>query len=266
MNHDTISALILGAVEGFTEFLPISSTGHLILAGELLGFQNDLGKVFDVVIQLGAILAVVVFSFARLWKVLVGLPTDPGARRFAMAVILAFLPAAVIGARLHDFIKDVLFSPWVVVISLIIGGILILALERIAPRPRYKTVETLPMMTALGIGFCQCLAMIPGVSRSGATILGGEMLGVDRRTATEFTFYLAIPTMLGATVLDLWKARHDLTTNGIGIIAIGFVTAFVVAIPVVRGLIGFVGRFGLAPFGWYRIAIGLVAAVWLLLR
>ncbi|HVT53450.1 MAG TPA: undecaprenyl-diphosphate phosphatase [Dongiaceae bacterium] len=266
MNHDTISALILGAVEGFTEFLPISSTGHLILAGELLNFQDNLGKVFDVVIQLGAILAVVVFSFGRLWKVLIGLPTDSGARRFALAVIVAFLPAAVIGALLHDFIKDVLFSPWVVAISLIVGGVLILALERIAPRPRYKAVEGLPLTTALGIGFCQCLAMIPGVSRSGATILGGEMLGVDRRTATEFTFYLAIPTMLGATVLDLWKARHELTTNGIGIIALGFVTAFIVAIPVVRGLIGFVGRFGLAPFGWYRIVVGLVAAVWLLMR
>jgi undecaprenyl-diphosphatase len=246
--------------------LPISSTGHLILAGELLNFQDNLGKVFDVVIQLGAILAVVVFSFGRLWKVLIGLPTDSGARRFALAVIVAFLPAAVIGALLHDFIKDVLFSPWVVAISLIVGGVLILALERIAPRPRYKAVEGLPLTTALGIGFCQCLAMIPGVSRSGATILGGEMLGVDRRTATEFTFYLAIPTMLGATVLDLWKARHDLTTNGIGIIALGFVTAFIVAIPVVRGLIGFVGRFGLAPFGWYRIVVGLVAAVWLLMR
>jgi undecaprenyl-diphosphatase len=266
MTHDILSALILGAVEGLTEFLPVSSTGHLILAGELLGFQDNLGKVFDVVIQLGAILAVVVFSFGRLWKVLVGLPTDTGARRFALAVIVAFLPAAVIGALLHDFIKEVLFSPWVVVVSLIVGGILILVLERIAPRPRYRTVEGLPMTTALGIGFCQCLAMIPGVSRSGATILGGEMLGVDRRTATEFTFYLAIPTMLGATVLDLWKARHDLTTDGIGLIALGFVTAFVVAIPVVRGLIGFVGRFGLTPFAWYRIAIGLVAGAWLLLR
>jgi undecaprenyl-diphosphatase len=266
MNHDTISALILGAVEGFTEFLPVSSTGHLILAGELLGFQDDLGKVFDVVIQLGAILAVVVFSFGRLWKVLVGLPSDRGAQHFALAVIVAFLPAAVIGALLHDFIKEVLFSPWVVVVSLIVGGILILVLERIAPRARYKTVEGLPMTTALGIGFCQCLAMIPGVSRSGATILGGEMLGVDRRTATEFTFYLAIPTMLGATVLDLWKARHELTADGIGIIALGFVTAFIVAIPVVRGLIGFVGRFGLVPFGWYRIAIGIVAAAWLLMR
>jgi undecaprenyl-diphosphatase len=266
MNHDTLSALILGAVEGFTEFLPISSTGHLILAGELLHFQNDLGKIFDVVIQLGAILAVVVFSFGRLWNVLIGLPTDSGARRFVLAVLVAFLPAAVLGALLHDFIKEVLFTPWVVVVSLIVGGVLILVLERIAPRARYRTVEGLPMTTALGIGFCQCLAMIPGVSRSGATILGGEMLGVDRRTATEFTFYLAIPTMLGATVLDLWKARHDLTTDGLGIIAIGFVTAFIVAIPVVRGLIGFVGRFGLAPFGWYRIAIGIVAGAWLLLR
>ncbi|HVZ02759.1 MAG TPA: undecaprenyl-diphosphate phosphatase [Dongiaceae bacterium] len=266
MNHDILSALILGAVEGFTEFLPISSTGHLILAGELLGFKNELGKVFDVVIQLGAILAVVVFSFARLWKVLVGLPSDSGARRFALAVIVAFLPAAVLGAAFHGFIKDYLFSPWVVVVSFIVGGILILVLERITPRPRYRTVEGLPLTTALAIGFCQALAMIPGVSRSGATILGGEMLGVDRRTATEFTFYLAIPTMLGATVLDLWKARDDLTTNGVGIIALGFVTAFVVAIPVVRGLIGFVGRFGLAPFGWYRIAFGLVAAVWLLMR
>jgi undecaprenyl-diphosphatase len=266
MTHDILSALILGAVEGLTEFLPVSSTGHLILAGELLGFQDDLGKVFDVVIQLGAILAVVVFSFGRLWQVLVGLPTDQGARRFALAVIVAFLPAAVIGALLHDFIKEHLFTPWVVVVSLIVGGILILVLERIAPRPRYRTVEALPMPTALGIGFCQCLAMIPGVSRSGATILGGEMLGVDRRTATEFTFYLAIPTMLGATVLDLWKARHEMTTDGMGLIALGFVTAFVVAIPVVRGLIGFVGRFGLAPFAWYRIAIGLVAAVWLLMR
>ena len=265
MNHDFLSALILGAVEGFTEFLPVSSTGHLILAGELLNFQADLGKVFDVVIQLGAILAVVVFSFARLWRVLVGLPSDPAARRFALAVILAFLPAAVLGAAFHGAIKA-MFTPWVVVTTFILGGVAILVLERIAPRPRYRTIEGMPMKTALGIGFCQVLAMIPGVSRSGATILGGEMLGVDRRTATEFTFYLAIPTMLGAAVFDLWKARHDLTGNGLGIIAIGFVTAFIVAIPVVRGLIGFVGRYGLRPFAWYRIAIGLVAAAWLLLR
>jgi undecaprenyl-diphosphatase len=160
----------------------------------------------------------------------------------------------------------VLFSPWVVVIALVVGGIAILVIERMAPRPRFRTIEGLPMTTALGIGFCQCLAMIPGVSRSGATILGGEMLGVDRRVATEFSFYLAIPTMLGATTLDLFKARHDLTTSGIGLIALGFITAFVVAIPVVRGLVGFVGRYGLTPFAWYRIIFGLACGVWLFMR
>jgi undecaprenyl-diphosphatase len=263
MNHDTISALVLGAIEGFTEFLPISSTGHLILAGDLLGFQDDAGKVFEVVIQLGAILAVVVFSFGRLWRVLVGLPSDPAARRFALAVILAFLPAAVLGAIFHDFIKNVLFSPWVVVTTLVLGGVAILPIERMSPRPRYKSIESIPMKTALGIGFCQAVAMIPGVSRAGATILGGELLGVDRRIATEFSFYLAIPTMLGATVLDLYKARHDLTSDGLGLIAIGFVNAFVVAIPVVKGLIGFVGRYGLTPFAWYRILFGLAFGVWL---
>jgi len=263
MDHDTLTALILGAIEGFTEFLPISSTGHLILAGDLLGFQSDLGKLFEIVIQLGAILAVVVLFFRRLWRVLVGLPSDPAARRFAYAVVLAFLPAAVLGVLFHGFIKNVLFSPWVVVTTLFLGGIAILAIERLAPRPRHREIETMPMATALGIGFCQALALIPGVSRAGATILGAEMLGVDRRIATEFSFYLAIPTMLGATVYDLWKSRDALSANGIDLIVIGFVTAFVVALPVVRGLIGFVGRHGLAPFAWYRIALGVGWAVWL---
>ncbi len=266
MNHDTLSAVILGAIEGLTEFLPVSSTGHLILAGDLLGFQSDLGKVFEIVIQLGAILAVVVFSWGRLWQVLVGLPADPQARRFAFAVILAFLPAAVLGALFHDFIKTVLFSPWVVVVTLVLGGIAILVIEKRAPKPRYDRIEAIPLRTAVGIGFCQAVAMIPGVSRAGATILGGELLGVDRRIATEFSFYLAIPTMLGATVLDLWKARAGLTGDGMGLIAIGFVTAFVVAIPVVKGLIGFVGRHGLAPFAWYRIVLGSAWAIWLLTR
>jgi undecaprenyl-diphosphatase len=266
MNHDTLVALILGAIEGFTEFLPISSTGHLILAGDLLGFQSDLGKLFEIVIQLGAILAVVVLFFPRLWRVLIGLPRDSGARRFAYAVVLAFLPAAVLGALFHNFIKSVLFSPWVVVTTLVLGGIAILAIERLAPRPRHRDIETMPMATALGIGLCQAAALIPGVSRAGATILGAEMLGVDRRIATEFSFYLAIPTMLGATVFDLWKSRDALSANGIDLIAIGFVTAFVVALPVVRGLIGFVGRHGLVPFAWYRIVVGLGWAVWLFYR
>jgi undecaprenyl-diphosphatase len=259
MNHDVISALVLGAIEGFTEFLPISSTGHLILAGDLLGFKDT---VFDVVIQLGAILAVVVFSFGRLWQVLVGLPSDPAARRFALAVILAFIPAAVLGALFHKYIKE-MFDPWVVCVSLVLGGIAILLIERMSPRPRYRSIESIPMKTSLGIGFCQAIAMIPGVSRAGATILGAELLGVDRRIATEFSFYLAIPTMLGATVLDLYKARDDLTTSGMGLIALGFITAFVVAIPVVKGLIGFVGRYGLTPFAWYRIIFGLGFAAWL---
>jgi undecaprenyl-diphosphatase len=259
MNHDTISALILGAIEGFTEFLPISSTGHLILAGDLLDFKDT---VFDVVIQLGAILAVVVFSIGRLWQVLVGLPSDPAARRFALAVIVAFLPAAVLGGLFHEYIKK-MFDPWVVCATLVLGGIAILVIERMAPRPRFRSIESIPMTTALGIGFCQAVAMIPGVSRAGATILGGELLGVDRRIATEFSFYLAIPTMLGATVLDLFKARHDLTSNGMGLIALGFITAFIVAIPVVKGLIGFVGRYGLTPFAWYRIIFGLGFGAWL---
>jgi undecaprenyl-diphosphatase len=268
MQHDTISALVLGAIEGFTEFLPISSTGHLILAGYFLNFQqamegNGLDKVFDVVIQLGAILAVVVFNFGKLWQVLIGLPSDPAARRFALAVVLAFIPAAVLGAIFHDFIKSVLFSPWVVCVSLVVGGIAILLIERMSPRPRFRSIESIPMGTALGIGFCQAVAMIPGVSRAGATILGGELLGVDRRVATEFSFYLAIPTMLGATVLDLYKARDGLTSQGLGLIAIGFVMAFVVAIPVVKGLIAFVGRYGLTPFAWYRILFGLGFAAWL---
>jgi undecaprenyl-diphosphatase len=266
MSHDTLVALILGALEGLTEFLPVSSTGHLILAGDLLGFQTELGKLFEIVIQLGAILAVVVVFFPRLWGVLVGLPGNPGARRFAWAVILAFLPAAALGAFLHNVIKTVLFSPLVVVTTLVLGGIAILLIERLAPAPRYREVEALPMTTALGIGFCQAVALIPGVSRAGATILGGELLGVDRRVATEFSFYLAIPTMLGATVFDLWKTRSALTEGGLDLIAIGFVTAFVVAIPVVRGLIGFVGRHGLTPFAWYRIVLGLAWGAWLLSR
>src|SRR3954465_11998840 len=237
MHHDTISALVLGAIEGFTEFLPISSTGHLILAGELLGFQDNTGKVFEVVIQLGAILAVVVFSFGRLWKVLVGLTSEPAARRFALAVLLAFLPSVVLGLIFHDFIKSVLFSPWVVCVTLVLGGIAILLIERMSPRPRYRSIDSIPMKTALGIGFCQAVAMIPGVSRAGATILGGELLGVDRRIATLFTFFLAVPTMLGASILELHHKAGELS-RGQGLnIAIGFAVSFVVAFFVIRGFL-----------------------------
>jgi undecaprenyl-diphosphatase len=257
MEHTLLSALLLGAVEGLTEFLPVSSTGHLILVGDLIGFNGDFAKLFEVVIQLGAILAVVAISLRRLLGVAFGLASDPGARRFAIAVILALIPAVVLGFKLHDFIKEVLFSPWVVVTSLVIGGLAILAVERLAPQPRYTAIERMPFLTALGIGICQCLALVPGVSRAGATILGGVALGVDRRIATEFSFYLAIPVMLGATLLDLMKTQVVLDSQAWSVIGVGFITAFIVALVVVRWLIGFVGRHGFKPFAYYRILVGL---------
>ena len=268
--HDILNSIILGIIEGLTEFLPVSSTGHLLVGENLLGLPDNRWEAFTIVIQFGAILSVVAVYWKKFWNVLIGLPTSPEARQFAINVLVAFIPAAILGATVFKYLKQYLLQPSIAMPFIgtcwLVGGVIILILERIAPKPRFTDGDNLPFAKALQIGFCQCLALIPGVSRSGATILGGEMLGVDRRTATEFTFYLAIPTMLGATVLDLWKARHELTTDGIGLIALGFVTAFVVAIPVVRGLIGFVGRFGLTPFAWYRIAIGIVAGAWLLLR
>jgi undecaprenyl-diphosphatase len=193
--------------------------------------------------------------------VLLGLPRDPAARHFAIAVLLAFLPAAVVGALAHGFIKTVLFSPWVVAVSLILGGIAILLIERARPNPVIHSVEQLPLSRALAIGALQCLAMIPGVSRSGATIMGALLLGVDRRTAAEFSFFLAIPTMFGAVVYDLYKNRDTLTLDAGLIIAVGFAAAFLTALLVVRALIGFVARHGFAPFAWYRIALGSVALV-----
>jgi undecaprenyl-diphosphatase len=251
-----LAAAFLGLVDGLTEFIPVSSTGHLILLVDLIGFRGPPGKVFEVVIQLGAILAVCLLYFARLWRVLIGLGSDPGARRFAAAVILAFLPAAVVGVLAHGFIKSVLFSPWVVSASLILGGLAILAIEA---RPRPATVvrvEDFPPALALRIGVFQVLAMIPGVSRSGATILGALLLGVERRAAAEFSFFLAIPTMLGAATWDLYKNRHDLAFDGGVVIAVGFVVAFLAAMAVVRLVVDFVSRNGFAPFGWYRIALG----------
>jgi undecaprenyl-diphosphatase len=261
-----LAAALLGLVEGLTEFIPVSSTGHLILLVDLLGFKGPPGKVFEVVIQLGAILAVCIVYFGRLWRVLIGLPFDAGARRFAAAVLLAFLPAAIIGALAHGFIKSVLFSPWVVSTSLILGGLAILAIEA---RPRPATVDRVEDFSpwlALRIGFFQVLAMVPGVSRSGATILGALLLGVERRAAAEFSFFLAIPTMLGAAVYDLYKNRQDLTFDGGALIAIGFVVAFLAALAVVRVVVDFVSRRGFSPFGWYRIAIGTIMLMVLMSR
>jgi undecaprenyl-diphosphatase len=259
----------LGILEGLTEFLPVSSTAHLLIAQELLGF-NPPGEVFPIVIQFGAILSVVAVYWKKFWNVLVGLPTSTEARQFALAVIVAFLPAAVIGAAAHGFIKAVLFAPdiapWVIAATLILGGIVILALERVAPPPRYMDGDKLPLSKAFQIGLCQVLAIIPGVSRSGATILGGELLGVDRKAAAAFTFYLAVPTMLGATVYDLYKNRDVLDVSAGTDIAVGFVVSFLVAYVVVKTFIGFVGRYGLKPFGWYRILAGAGIIAVLLMR
>jgi undecaprenyl-diphosphatase len=252
-------AALLGIIEGLTEFLPVSSTAHLLIFGDLLGFHPP-GEVFTIVIQFGAILSVVVVYWRKFWNVLLGLYGDPAARHFAISVIIAFLPSAVAGVLLHGFIKDVLFSPavapYVIATTLIAGGIIILIFERIAPKPRHYDADSLPLSKCLQIGLCQVLAIIPGVSRSGATILGGELLGVERKTAAEFTFYLAVPTMLGASVFDLYQNRDILNFDDGLIIAVGFVISFLVAWVVVKTFIGFVGRYGLKPFGWYRIAAG----------
>jgi undecaprenyl-diphosphatase len=266
--HHSLIAVLLGIIEGLTEFLPVSSTAHLLIAEELLGFHPP-GEVLPIVIQLGAILAVVAVYWRKFWNVLVGLPRSAPARHFTLSVLLAFLPAVVIGLVLHSFIKNVLFAPdvapLVIAVSLTLGGVLILVLERLRPAARFSDGDHLPYAKALQIGFCQVLAIFPGVSRSGATILGGELLGVSRAAAAHFTFYLAVPTMLGATVLDVWKNRDALAGAAWADIAIGFVVAFLVALVVVKGFIGFISRYGLAPFGWYRIAAGLLLFAWIYL-
>ncbi len=254
--HELVDVLILGLVEGLTEFLPVSSTGHLILADDLLGFKGPAGQVFEIVIQLGAILAVCALYFRKLLGVVIELPSNPTAQRFVLNLLWAFLPAAVVGVLAHGFIKSVLFSPWVVSVTLILGGIAILVIERVRPEPIHHDVDNLPPLTAFQIGCAQVLAMIPGVSRAGATIMGALMLRVDRRAATEFSFFLAIPTMFAATVYDLYKNRATLSLDDIQVIAIGFVVAFLSALVVVRTLIAFISRHGFAPFAWYRMLVG----------
>jgi undecaprenyl-diphosphatase len=254
---DWIYAVILGIVEGLTEFIPVSSTGMLLLTKQALGLTDVNWDTFIVLIQLGAILAVVVLYFSRLWNVVLRLPSDPRARRFALSVIVAFLPAAVLGILLHDLIKQVLFeSPRVICISLILGGVVLLLIDRYAPHPTRDDAMALPLPTSLVIGFFQCLAMIPGVSRSGATIVGSMLMGVEKRAAAEFSFFLAIPTMAGAFTVDAWKNRHELAHGHLGLVAIGFVVSFIVALGVIRAMLAIVTRRGYAPFGWLRIAIG----------
>ncbi|MEO5373724.1 MAG: undecaprenyl-diphosphate phosphatase [Alphaproteobacteria bacterium] len=259
-------AAFLGFVEGLTEFLPVSSTGHLLIFDELIGFRGPPGKVFEIVVQLGAILAVCWLYRRRLVDATVGLTTDPAARAFARNVILAFLPAMVIGFFAHGYIKSVLFNPWVVSVSFIVGGVAILLIERMVHTARWHEVEAMPSHVSLRIGLFQCLAMVPGVSRSGATIMGALLMNVDRRTAAEFSFFLAIPTMLAATAYDIFKSRAVLTLDGLGLIAVGFVVAFVSALVVVKLFIAFVSNHGFAPFAYYRIAAGVAVLAVLLMR
>ncbi len=260
-----LTAAFLGLVEGLTEFLPVSSTGHLILFIDLLGFQAPPGRTFEVMIQLGAILALVLLYFQKLWATLIGLPTDPKARRFALVIALAFLPAMVLGATLHGFIKEVLFSPVVVACALIVGGLVILAAEEMQKRVRYLTVDDVPPRTGFLIGLGQALALIPGVSRSGATIIAGLLLGLERRTAAEFSFFLSIPTMSAAFVYDAYKNSHILNFDDVGIIATGFVSAFLAALVVIRPFLAIVSRVGFAPFAYYRVALGTFVLVLALL-
>lgn len=257
MMSDWLAAVVLGLIEGLTEFIPVSSTGHLILAKLALGLSAR-WDTFIVVIQLGAILAVVAIYLQRLLGVLLGLPTDPAARRFALSILVAFLPALVIGAVLHDLIKSAFENPALICWSLVLGGVVLLVVDRWRPQPRYDDAMKYPLLTSLGIGFFQCLAMIPGVSRSGATIVGALLLRAEKKSAAEFSFFLAIPTMAGAFAYDLFKARHTLDASQAGLIAIGFVVAFLSGLLVVKTMISFVGRHGFAPFAVWRIVVGLV--------
>ncbi len=264
MGSQTLTAAFLGLLEGMTEFIPVSSTGHLLLAGHFLGFQSA-GKTFEVVIQLGAVLAVLTVYAAKVTGLLLGMGHDPVARRAVVSVLLAFFPAVVIGLLAHDFIKAVLFeSPMLIAVMLILGGVVLLFVDRIAPPPVHDDALRLPFRKALIIGLCQCVAMIPGVSRSGATIVGALMLGVEKRAAAEFSFLLSLPTMGAAVAYDLFKNRDVLDFSALSDIAVGFVVAFIAAALVVRWVLGYVGRHGFALFGWWRIIVGFgaLAALW----
>ena len=255
---ETWQVILLGLLEGLTEFIPVSSTGHILLAGHFLGF-NSPGKVFEVLIQLGAILAILSIYFAKLWHIALAVPTDPRARRFVLAILLAFLPAAVIGISLHGFIKAVLFeSPALICTTLIIGGIVLLMVDRLPLKPRYTDAMDFPPRMAFAIGLCQCVAMIPGVSRSGATIVGSLLMGTDKRSAAEFSFFLAIPTMSGAFAYDLYKNWSGLSAADTQAIAIGFVVSFCAAVVVVRYLLDYVSNHGYGLFAWWRIIVGIV--------
>jgi undecaprenyl-diphosphatase len=261
---DIIAAIILGIVEGVTEFLPVSSTGHLILASDLLGYDAARWAVFNIAIQPGAILAIVVLYWRTFVAVMKGvLAGQRESIAFVRNVLIAFLPAVVIGFILKDRIDTLLESATVVAWSLIVGGVAILVIERLAKTQEVGGVANVSLAQSIKVGLVQCIAMIPGVSRSGATIMGAMSLGIDRRTAADFSFFLALPTLTGATVLQLYKHRDQVTGSDVELIAIGFVVAFLVALAVVKAFMAVVTRYGFAPFAWYRIVAGIAALVWL---
>jgi undecaprenyl-diphosphatase len=264
---ETLTAILLGIVEGLTEFIPVSSTGHLILATELFGYNSGQWAMFHVVIQLGAILAVVVQYWRTFWDAGIGvLRLESAGLRFLRNLLVAFLPSAVLGLLLKDYIDIMLGSPTIVCWALIVGGIAILGIEKVAKPTGELGVADLPLRQAVGVGLAQCLSIIPGVSRSGATIMGALAMGVGRKTAAEFSFFLAVPTMLGASTLELIDSSaeaHPGSSVGWDEIAIGFVVSFVVALVVIRAFVRYVSRHGFAPFAWYRIVAGVAALVWL---
>ncbi|WP_257549165.1 undecaprenyl-diphosphate phosphatase [Sphingopyxis sp. DBS4] len=262
-----LTAIILGIVEGLTEFLPVSSTGHLILATELLGYDASKWAVFNIAIQPGAILAIVVLYRHLFWDMAVGFfRRDPQAIAFVCNLLLAFIPAVVLGLAFGDQIEALLENATVVAWALIIGGIGILLVERFAKPRESGGVAALSVRQSVIVGLVQCLAMVPGVSRSGATIMGAMALGVDRKTAAEFSFFLALPTLTGATVLQLAKHHDAITRNDIGLIAVGALVSFVVAWAVIKAFLAVVTRYGFGPFAWYRIVVGVAALAWLAVR
>ncbi|UZE49476.1 undecaprenyl-diphosphate phosphatase [Rhodopseudomonas sp. P2A-2r] len=259
MMSDVIRAIILGIVEGVTEFLPVSSTGHLLLAERFFDLgEGPFWKSFAILIQLGAILAIVALYFGKLWHIALNMFTDPAARRFVIGVLVAFLPAAVIGAAVGSYIKLYLFNPWVVCFSLIVGGAILLWIDQLDLDPVYDDATTFSLPMYFKIGCAQCLAMIPGVSRSGATIVGAMLLGADKRASAEFSFFLAIPTMVGAFVYDLYKSRGEMTMDHGYLIAIGFAVSFITAIIVVKAFLTYVTRHGFVLFAWWRVVVGTV--------
>jgi undecaprenyl-diphosphatase len=252
----TWHAILLGLIEGMTEYIPVSSTAHLLLTERLLGVASP-GRTFEVLIQLGAILALLTVYAAKLWNIAISLPSDARTRKFVLAVLLAFLPAAVVGAGMHKIIKGIFFeSPLLICSALVAGGIVLLIIDRMKFSHRYSDVMAISPMTALKIGLFQCLALIPGVSRSGSTIVGAMLLGVDKRTAAEFSFFLAMPTMTGAFAYDLYKNWSLLAPDDVSHIVLGFVAAFISGVVVVRSVLNFISARGLSFFGWWRIIVG----------